>query len=215
LSGAWLTLYLVNRRTRSSSLLPRAALLLLGFGILSVADAGLEFAYLVIPKAEIFQNSGCCTTAVRDSSNLFLGGIDRSWFLFVTYFAINGVVAMLIEAQQHGQRVRWLPLLLIAALASVPVNAQFLIHVASPKILRLPYHHCAYDLLSKAPETTVGMSLYLLGLFAVGWACILAWMGKHEHTIEFLNRAVQRLLYVGSIGFLSSMFFFSIELVLR
>jgi len=214
LSGAWLSLYLVNRRTASSSLLPRAALLLLGFGIFSTADAVLEFAYLAIPKTEIFHNSGCCTTATRASSNMFLGGIDRTW-LFAAYFAVNGVVATLIEAQQRGQRQRWLPLLLITAIVSIPVNAQFLIHIAAPTILHLPYHHCPYDLLSKAPETTVGIALYVIGLFAVGWTCILAWMGKHEQTQGFLNQTVQRLLYVGSIGYLSSMIFFCIELVLR
>jgi hypothetical protein len=214
LSGAWLSLYWANRRTQTSSLMSRAVLLLLAFGILSTLDAGLEAAYLVIPKAEIFHNTGCCTTATRSASSLFTASINPGW-LVAAYCAANGLMATLIEAQQRGQSQRWLPLVLTVAVVSVPINALFLIQIAAPAILHLPYHHCAYDLFSKAPETSVGIGLYALGLFAVGWACILAWIGNHEHTRTFLNQAVQRLLYIGSIGFLSSMIFFSVELVLR
>src|SRR5947209_8905930 len=63
LSGAWFVLYLVNRRTHTAPLTGRVLLLLLVSGLLAVADAAAESAYLFIPKKEEFLSSGCCTEA--------------------------------------------------------------------------------------------------------------------------------------------------------
>src|SRR5262245_48906676 len=72
LSGAWFVLYLVNRRTHTAPLTGRVLLLLLVLGVLTVGDAAVEGAYLVIPKKEVYYSGGCCT-AVFDAE----GGTSR------------------------------------------------------------------------------------------------------------------------------------------
>src|SRR5205823_3152370 len=59
-SGAWFVLYLLNRRTRTGPLLGRVFLALVACGVLTVADAGVELAYLFIPKKEEVLATGCC-----------------------------------------------------------------------------------------------------------------------------------------------------------
>ena len=61
LSGAWFVLHLVNRDTRTAPLTGRVLLLAVLLGLLVVADAGIEIAYLIIPKKEEFLSTECCT----------------------------------------------------------------------------------------------------------------------------------------------------------
>src|SRR6266567_550145 len=67
-SGAWLVLYLLNRRTRTAPLLGRVFLALVACGALTAADAAAELAYLGIPKKEESLSTGCCTGAFAESS---------------------------------------------------------------------------------------------------------------------------------------------------
>src|SRR3954447_3858665 len=63
LSGAWFVLHLVNRRTRTAPLTGRVLLLVVLLGLVAAGDAGVELAYLAIPKKEVFLSAGCCTEA--------------------------------------------------------------------------------------------------------------------------------------------------------
>jgi hypothetical protein len=70
-SGAWFVLYLVNRRTQTGPLLGRTLLALVVCGVLTLADAAVELAYLFIPKKEVVYSTGCCSGVFEDRSGLW------------------------------------------------------------------------------------------------------------------------------------------------
>jgi hypothetical protein len=223
-SGAWFVLYLLNRRTRTAPLTGRILLLLIVFAALSVTDAVAETAYLVIPKKEETLSVGCCTAAFDRSArgSRFLPGVlveeqYRRW-LCGAYYAVNlGVALALFACRRLRQRQDlggWTgPLLALLAL-SVGISGLFLIEVAAPVLLHLPYHHCPYDLLPRVPESMAPIALFVLGAFAVGWACSAQWGGRHEETETYLPIVEFNLLGLGLFGYLTSLFLMSIELAL-
>jgi hypothetical protein len=215
--GCWLTLYLAGQR--SPSMRVQIVRVVLAFAVLSLVDATLECAYLAIPKADPSLAAGCCVGLRSQAVSLFPDGMNWGW-LAVTYCALNGGLGTVLQVQRYVVRQGWLPLVVLAAAASIPVNLLFFTHFAAPTILGLPYHHCGYDLFARAPETVVGVGLFLAASFAVGWAGVLAWLSRHEFrrhedAHSFTQQSVGKLLYGGSIGYLSSMILFSVELVLR
>jgi hypothetical protein len=221
-SGAWFVLYVINRRTRTAPLTGRVLLVLLAAGLLAVADAAAEGTYLAIPKKEEFLSAGCCTlpfdTGADTDRFLPAGEEGDSRRLYAAYYGVNGA-AMLALAGYLGlfrRRVRgaWLlPLPLVVLLAGV-VNAAFLVGVAAPRLLHMPYHHCPYDLVPQAPESLVAVGLFLGGSFAAGWACVAAWLGGGPEAGRYLPQTVRRLLRWGLLGYLGSLVMVSVELAL-
>ena len=65
--------------------------------------------------------------------------------------------------------------------------------MAAPVLLHLPQHHCAYDLLPRFPEITIGLALFAAASFAVGWAWVACRLGRCPETEPFLRGAVQWL----------------------
>jgi hypothetical protein len=224
LSGAWFVLYLVNRRTRTAPLTGRVLSLLLLAGLLAVADAGTEVAYLVIPKKEVFVTAGCCTGAfgAEAGPNRFLPaalvGEEALPWLYGIYYAVNAGMVLALGACVRLSRSRpvraWLAPLLLGAVVSVAVNGVFLVDVAAPRLLRLPYHHCPYDLVGGAPESLVAAALFLAGCFSVGWACVAAWLGRRGEAGAFVPEMVRGLLHLAFIGYLWSLLMTSVELIL-
>ncbi len=221
-SGAWVTLYLLNRSTRTAPLTGRVVGVLLGAGLLVVADAAAELAYLAIPKKEEFLSVGCCTEAfdLESGSSRFLPqallGEHAVPWLYAAYYAVNlGMAGALFAVGRRGRLpgAALVPLLLGAVL-SVVVNALFLIEVAAPRLLHLPFHHCPYDLVPDAPESLVAVALFVAGSFAVGWACVASWLGRSAETAPYLPRAVGRLLRAGFLCYLASLAMLSVELAL-
>src|SRR5207244_3006384 len=120
---------------------------------------------------------------------VFLGG---AWFIL---YLLN-------------QRTRSAPLLnrlfvlllplgfLAAADAAAVLSASvlLLVEVASPTLLHLPYHHCAYDLIPRVPESMVAVTLFLAGCFFLGWACVARWLGRCPETEPLLPTTVRSLL---------------------
>jgi hypothetical protein len=88
----------------------------------------------------------------------------------------------------------------------------FLIEVAAPRLLGLPYHHCPYDLVPRAPESLVAVALFLAGTFAVGWACVASWLGNKAEARPLLAAAVSWLLQVAVFSYLLSLVMMSVEL---
>ena len=224
LSGAWFVLYLINHRTRTAPLTGRVLLVLLVAGGLAVADAAVEVAYLAIPKTEEFLSGGCCTVTFDEAggSSRFLpqavvpeNGIGRLWG---AYYAVNAILVLGagIGARlcRRGVPRMGLPVLLLGAGLAVAVNAVFLVDVASPRLLHLPYHHCPYDLVPMAPESLLAVALFLAGTFAVGWACVAAWLGRGPEAESLLPPTVGRLLNFAALGFLWSLVMMSVELAL-
>jgi hypothetical protein len=224
LSGAWFVLYLVNRRTRTAPLTGRVLLVLLAAGLLAVGDAAAEVAYLGIPKKEEYPSEGCCTRAFDSAAGAdrflpanLLPEKDGRW-LYGAYYGMNiglmlaaGVCARLCR---RGVPKGWLGPLLVAAVLAVAVNGVFLVEVASPRLIHLPYHHCPYDLVPLAPESLLAVGLFLGGSFAVGWACVAAWLGNRSEAAPLLPGTVGRLMSAASLCLLWSLVMMSVELAL-
>jgi hypothetical protein len=224
LSGAWLVLHLANRRTATAPLTGKVLLLVATLGGLAFVDSAAEAAYLTIPKKEEMPSVGCCTEAfdsIRGADKFLPGALlddeGRPW-LSGAYYVVNGTMALALLAIAAWPgflplRAGLTPLLLGAAL-SVPVNAFFLMEVAAPVLLREPYHHCPYDLVFLAPESLIGVALYFLGLFSVGWACLVAWAANCKESQAFLRTTVGRVLFLALFGYLGSLLFMVVELEL-
>ena len=104
--------------------------------------------------------------------------------------------------------------LLVAAALAVAVNGVFLVEVAAPRLIRLPYHHCPYDLVPRAPESLLAIALFFGGTFAVGWACVAAWLGNVPGAAALLPRTAGRLLHVAALCYLWSLVMTCLELAL-
>jgi hypothetical protein len=113
-----------------------------------------------------------------------------------------------------GGRGSSLALLLAGAVLALLVSAVFLIDVAAPSLLRLPHHHCPYDLLPRAPESILAIVSFVAGTFAVGWACVTAWFADSPETRPFLGEQVRKLLVVGLFGYLGSAVMLAVEMAL-
>jgi hypothetical protein len=223
-SGAWLVLHLVDRQTQTAPLAGRLVLLLALLGLLATADAATEGAYLVIPKKEETLSVGCCSEALEDQEQAdrlqpraLLREEDRPK-LWGAYYGINGLMALALAGYiGFGKRWRrgpWLVPLLAGAVLSLAINAVFLLEVAAPAILHLPYHHCAYDLLPRRPVSLVPVVMFVVGCFAVGWACLTAWLGADPEAAPFLPSVVRPLLVLALVGYVGSLLMMSEELVL-
>ncbi len=222
LSGAWAVLYLLNRRTQTASLTGRVLAGLLAAGLLAVADAAAEAAYLAIPKKEQSLAAGCCTEALdaaaRDARFLPATRVGEGAVpqLYAAYYAVNGgmVLALLVAGRwfRRGLPGGWLAPLLAGAVLALAVNAVFLVEAAAPRLLHLPYHHCPYDLLPRAPESLAAVALFLGGSFCVGWACVAAWLGGGREAAPFVPRMVGRLLHLAFLGYLGSLVMTTVEL---
>jgi hypothetical protein len=221
-SGLWFVLYLLNRRTSTAPLTRRVLLILVVVGALGVADAAAEAAYLAIPKREETLAVGCCTGAFDGADRLsrfmphaIFGERYRLW-LHAGYYIINLSMMILLYARLNFFRdvQSGTALSFVLMLVSVVVSALFLIEFAAPALLRLPNHHCPYDLVSRAPEGVVIVGLFVLGTFAVGWASLATWFGSHAETETLLPRMVFKLLRLGLIGYVASALMMSVALFL-
>lgn len=168
-SGAWVAMHVVNRRSRTGALATRTTAALALCGLLAVADGATETAYLLIPKEEKFLAAGCCaveTPRSQVAATPVPKGPVTAAFLGV---GVGAVLAISAAIRRGGA---WLGVSLLLAAASLLAGGRFLVDVASPGFLHLPYHHCPYCLVRRMPETLVGIVLHVAGAFGVGWALI-------------------------------------------
>jgi hypothetical protein len=223
LTGAWFVLYGLNRRTQTGPLMQRVLLALVALGVLAAADSAAEAAYLVIPKKEDFLSTGCCTAVVLADSvskrlpRAVLGENYRTELLAAHYFINVALLAALARCCMPSRLhtiTRWLAPLLVGGVAALAVGKLFLSEVAAPLLLELPYHHCAYDLIPRAPESVVGIALFLFGSFSVAWACAAGWCGNCSETAPFLGSAIQALLFLALLGYLGALLMMSVEAAL-
>jgi hypothetical protein len=221
-SGAWFVLYLLNRRTRTTPLLNRLFVVLLPLGALAAAEAATELAYVAIPKKEVFPSGGCCLVDLEVDSARFvppilLGEAGRPWLSAAYYGGNLGLILALFASTRRPDSSPGslrLALFLLGDVVVLATSGLFLVEVAAPVLLHLPYHHCAYDLIPQVPEALVAVTLFLAGCFFLGWACVARWFGRCRETEPFLAKMVRGLLRLSLGGYLMSLTMLSLELAL-
>ncbi len=224
LCGAGFVLYLINRRTRSAAIQQRVIIALLFIGLGTMFDSAVEAAYLVIPKKEIHLAGGCCTNPLDEiqQAEKFIPRLQlderQRPRLAGAYYLLNlSLIATLFGvtvgvSRESIRTWRW-PLLLIAS-AALPLSLWYLVEIAAPTILRLPFHRCAYDLITVAPESMLAVAFYLLSCCCVGWACLAAQVGRCEQTAPFLPDYLRRLLWLALFGYAASLIIVAMEMLL-
>ncbi len=216
--GGLFVLYLANRQTTHGSMTARMLATMTLFGAITVGDSLLEGTYLLIPKKEHVLEAGCCSAAInlgqlgQDTEDFLASDAAQPW-LSGSFFLLNGLLAATTARQfWSGRRVAgwasWMRLA-VAVLVSLPLSSLFLVHVAAPRILGLPFHHCPYELLVRAPESILGIAAFTLGLFALGWTVLLGGRPLPE-----VAEALQRLLFLSFFGYAMALTLFATELVL-
>lgn len=228
-AGAWLTLHVADRRTRTSPLAGRVLGALLVVGLLATLDAAAQLAYVGIPKKERFLAAGCCVVpqdfADRTGS---LGAADDTsapaprgrTTLVVSFYALSGVLvvgarwsatrddraAATAATAAAGTRAGWSSAALtVIALAALPITALFVAQVAAPVFLDRPDHRCAYCLLTSSPLAVTAMATYVAAAFATGWADVADRFGTTGETGAFISAQRRRLLRFASIGYLTAL----------
>jgi len=220
-SGAAGVLYLINRRTQTAPLQNRVLLAVLLTGAVTLADAAIEAAYLTIPKSEIHVAGGCCTTSIERirQAEQFTPDthIDAQQqpYLAGGFYGLNAaiIVGLLLRVIRPRSAGVGTTLLSAGALLSIPVSLLYLVEVAAPRILGLPFHHCAYDLVSVAPESLLAAVLFLSGLLCVGWSSVAVWCGRCDETHRFLDQYIARLRFLAMFGFTGALLMIGIEML--
>lgn len=219
--GAWFVLYLLDRQTRTGPLLGRLFLVLLPLGLLAVADAAAELTYLAIPKKEEFPSGGCCTAHFQDGVTARLarhGSEGGPWWLHAAYYGSNATLILALFACVHrtdrSPAPVGLAVLQLMGVVVLLVGGVFLFDVAAPTLLRLPHHHCPYDLIPQVPEAIVAVTLFLAGGFFLGWASVAWWAGNVPETAPLLGPFVGRLLRLSAWCHLASLVMFCVEMAL-
>lgn len=217
--GAWFSLYGLNRRCETSPLLSRLVLLAGPIAVLTIADAGAEIAYLSIPKTENAPAAGCCvadTDAARSQPKALTAESDRGRLTGAFYLG-SAVLAVAVGVTTRvGRRpaVRTLAVLCAAAAGLAAIAGVFAVDVAAPRLLGLPDHHCVYDLLPRVPEAVLAATLFVAGGFSLGWALVLAQLGRHPETAAHLPGSLARLLRFALWCYLVSVPMVAVELAL-
>jgi len=211
-SGIWFVLHIANRRSRTDALTGSVLLALVSCGLLAVADSGVETAYLFIPKQEKSLAAGCCgvdTAAVAStdaSLPLLAAEPDHTRALSTAFLGLGSGIVLALSAAIRRARAGvpsggpWLWLSLAGAVLSLPLGLTFLGRAAAPWFLHLPYQQCIYCLVGQRPEVAVGIGLYVLGAFGVGWAVVVRRLGKGGGAGEGVVLPLLRLARFGYLG---------------
>jgi hypothetical protein len=223
LGGGWFVLYLLNRRTATGPLLNRLFVVLLPLGALAAAEAAAELAYVTIPKREEFPPGGCCveSAGMADASRFLppalVSDAGRPW-LYAAFYGANLALIVALFAftrKKTAPGPRGLAVLLLGGVIVLTTSALFLVEVAASVLLRLPDHHCAYDLIPQAPEAVAAVTLFVAGCFFLGWAGVAHWLGRTRETEPFLGQTVRGLLRWSLAGFVVALAMLSVELAGR
>lgn len=223
-SGVWWLLYRIQRQTQTEPLMGRILLVQLGFGVLALTDTLLEGVYLVIPKREEFLFTGCCTSDISYQSDRSISwlaslsdGLGPKWLSFTFYVVNFGLVFALwcfrIRSRQF-EKSPGMNLLLLGAVLVAPLTAAYLAEIAAPAVLRLPYHHCLYDLIPRAIDMVLGIVLYVMGAGCVGWACAVRWLAVRPETKDLARSDQDWLLSVGLNCYVAALVMFFLEVSL-
>ncbi|MGH7192870.1 MAG: hypothetical protein ACREJM_04950, partial [Candidatus Saccharimonadales bacterium] len=214
-AGAALVLYRLYRRAGASELAPRVLGALLVVALLGTAANAAELMYLSVPKRDLPVESGCCSAAAADNNDLAAPASQEHW-LAPAYYACHLCLAFLLWPRALPQSklisTKRLVALLVLALVTLAVAGRFVIDIAAPKLLHLPYHHCIYDLVADVPESGVALGLLLWGTFCVGWACVAGWLGQSAGAARLVAVESSHWQSWGALAYLGTAAMFSVEL---
>jgi hypothetical protein len=106
--------------------------------------------------------------------------------------------------------------LLIAAIGLAFVSVLAFSEVLSPLLMRLPFHHCVYCLLSngQAPDAPLIVGNLAIGIFAAGWAAILGATSCAEPPPAATLQLNNRLCRIGMTTLLASELMVAIHLAI-
>jgi hypothetical protein len=211
LTGAWFLLSLADRHTRTGSLMNRVLAWLIALGLLAMADAVVEAAYLMIPKKEESPPLGCCAEAFATLSHVddfsphsVLSESLRPWLSLSFYVGSAAMISALWRWRRSvllRGKTGWLPALLLGNLLLFTVSAAFMIEIAAPALLGIPDHHCLYDFIPNAPLGLAAIALAVVGTFSVGWACVVSWCARSPETESYLIAPLSKLALAGIVGY--------------
>jgi hypothetical protein len=216
LAGAWLVLHRANRSTRTAPLGRPLLLVLALLAATATADAAVQGTYLAVPKRDRSLAAGCCTLRshrTEVASVLPFGPQappeEARTTLAALHLGLTGLLVLGLAAWHRRPTVgppgpTWSLGLGLAAVASVPVGTWFLAEVASPALLDLPAHRCAYCVVSGAPESILGIGCFLAGALATVAAVLVARLGRHPEARAHLEGPVRGLLRTGLFGYLAA-----------
>ena len=214
-AGAALVLYRLYRHSGVSVLMPRVLRALVVVALLGAGGAAAELLYLGIPKQDLPVNSGCCSSAAVDSDAATSPPVHEPW-LAPAYLAGNFLMALLLWPRFRQDSTglgagQWAGALLLA-IVDLAMACRFVIDVAAPTLLHLPYHHCIYDLVFAVPESGVAIGLLVWGTFCVGWACVAGWLGRSASTEQWVGAEQQYWRSCAALGYLGTAAMFGVEL---
>ena len=202
-SGGWWVLYRIQRGTQTGPLMGQILLTQLALGVLALTDAVIEGAYLVIPKKEEFLFTGCCTSGVSDLSDrstawlaTLSDGLGPTW-LSVAFYLVNFGLVLGLWCCRRRENSPGMSLVLLGVVLAAPLTAAYLVEIAAPAVLRLPYHHCLYDLIPRAPDMVLAIVLFVMGTCCVGWASAVRWLADRPETRNLARSEQDWLLSAG------------------
>jgi hypothetical protein len=224
LSGSWLVLYLLNRRTRTGLLAPRVLIMVGLVGVVAACDSAVEAAYLLIPKTEHFLSAGCCTASGRAPTIAGLvlergiAGEGHGSLITGAYYVIHIGMVFVLAVCGLPSRLRgaahWLWALLLGGLASLAAWVLFVVDVVAPLLLHERNHHCPYDLMAQAPASLVATAALAAASLTLSWTCVAAWFGQSAETGFWVERAVRRGLRISCCGYIVSVIVLSTRMAL-
>jgi len=199
IGGSWGHLHILNVRSATEPLLKKLVYIAVLFATAAVLDATVELIYLSIPKVGESMSSGCCTVDRGDQflpSGFLEGGHEPMLYAFF----FGGIAALIAAIWIVTRNTRSVPSTLAAsavflgALAVTAIGVVFLVDVAAPRLLRLPFHHCPYDLPMRVPESLVTIAIFIAGNMCIGWLWTTRAFGTHSDTMP------QMPAYLGSLA---------------
>jgi hypothetical protein len=220
LSGAWFVLHLVNRQARTAPLTGKVLIGLAAAGLAAGLDAAAELGYLLIPKTEEFPAAGCCAIAFDSFqepqwflASRWLGSAADS-YLFAAYYGANLLAVIVLGIALRWRRTPGLAPLLGIAGITLLVNTAFLVESAAPRLLKIPGHHCPYDLVGSAPASIAAAGLFVFGTFCLGWSCCLRCFVRSAEAYECVLIVDRGLLALAALAYTFSVLILSVEMVL-
>jgi len=205
-AGVGVVLHRVGRDQPEGALSRRHLGVLAVVGILALAGASIEVAYIVVPKQSQFLSAGCCSVAPLVAARSPQGPLGRGEAVTITWLYIGSALALsamlAIWLRQESRRSVIADLARVAGTTFVLiVGLRFVADVMAPARLGLPLHRCTYCLAAEAPETLLGLSLLALPTLAAGWRAAAMWLGPTGGTsIAGLGTALDRTALFGALG---------------